>query len=342
MLSVPVTVLLPVYDPPVKMLDQAIESVLSQTFGDFEFLILDDGSPDQQVRARLDSWAAKDQRVRLYHEPHRGVPGTLNRGLEIAQGEYIARQDADDWSEPQRLARQIDFLKERRELALVSTDTYSHSADGTPLWRLRLPHTPGELKRALWLGNPFVHGSTMYRRKNAMAVGGYRRQLSGSADYDFLWRLTETGDAVNLDEVLYHYRYACGSVSARRAAEQTRSYRAARLLAAARRRGEPEDIPAALAAAEQMRPDTLRAALKQADHFMLAGDFPGARSAYLRLLAAHPSSGLAWAKTLRLAVFYAFPSIREACFRKAAPRPLRWSVTERELKEIGKEELART
>jgi glycosyltransferase involved in cell wall biosynthesis len=332
-----VTVLMPVYDPPLSMLRQAIESVLSQTFGDFEFLILDDGSKDKGVRAQLASWASQDARVRLYRNPHLGVPGTLNRGLTLARGEYIARQDSDDWSEPQRLARQIAFLREHPEVALVSADSYSHSADGTPLWRLRLPHTPVELARALRLGNPFVHGSTMYRRARALELGGYRKLLPGSADYDFLWRLTETGDAVNLDEILYHYRFTGESISARRAAEQARSYRAARLLGAARRSGELEDIPAALAAAAGSLPDALRAALKQADHLMLAGFFPEARREYVRLLRRNPFSGLAWAKMTRLAVFWAFPLMREACFRRphfaaSQPRP-RWRL----LKEIYKE-----
>lgn len=336
-----VTVLTPVYDPPLAMLNQAIESVLSQTFGDFEFLILDDGSANQRVRVELDSWASRDARVRLFHEPHRGVPGTLNRGLELAHGAYIARQDADDWSEPYRLERQLAFLETHPEVVLSSTDTYSHAADGTPLWRLRLPHAPAELKRALWEGNPFVHGSTMYRRARALAIGGYREPLAGSADYDFLWRLSDTGDSVNLDEVLYHYRFTGGSISARRAAQQARSYRAAHQLAAARRRGEAEDLDAALASAGEGA-DGLRAALKQADHFMLAGDFSGARKAYLRLLAAHPWSWLAWAKLSRLAVFQSIPRAREACFRWVHPRRSGFDRPDprrlaRELKEICKE-----
>jgi hypothetical protein len=311
-----VTVLMSVYDPPLAMLHTAVGSVLRQTFGDFEFLILNDGSRNQEVRAQLDSWAAKDTRVRLFHEPHRGVPGTSNRGLEMSRGEYVARQDSDDWSEPHRLQRQVEFLKDHPHVTLVSADTLSHSADGTPLWRLRLPHTPGDLSRALWRGNPFVHGSTMFRREKALRIGGYREQLPCASDYDFLWRLTDAGDAVNLDEVLYHYRYTSGSISAQRAADQARVHRAAQALAGARRRGEKEDIRAALATAgEHELADAPRALLKQADHFMLAGDFLGARKAYLHLVQSHPSSGMAWAKLFRLAVFATIPSVREVCFR---------------------------
>jgi glycosyltransferase involved in cell wall biosynthesis len=316
MVAPAVTVLMPVYDPPVAMLDMAVRSVLAQTFSDFEFLLIDDGSRDETVQTRLDFWATNDTRVRLRHEPHRGVPQTSNLGLELARGEYIARQDADDWSHPQRLERQVSYLQDHPQVALVSTDTFAHSADGTPLWRLRLPHTPEELRRALWKGNPFVHGSTMFRREQALAVGGYREQLPCSSDYDFLWRLTEARDAVNLDEVLYHYRYTSGSISARRATDQARMYRVARTLAAVRQHGGVEDLQAILADAEdEPGSDSLRAALKQADHFMLAGDFSNAGRAYLRLLAAHPASPLVWGKLFRLAIFRAIPQAREVCFR---------------------------
>jgi glycosyltransferase involved in cell wall biosynthesis len=311
-----VTVLMSVYDPPLEMLHKAVASVLGQTFVDFEFLILNDGSRDEGVRAQLDSWASKDRRVRLFHEPHRGVPGTSNRGLELARGKYIARQDADDWSEPHRLQRQAAFLESHPKIALAGADAYSHLADGTPLWRLRLPHSSAELSRALWRGNPFVHGSTMFRREQALHIGGYREQLPCASDYDFLWRLTDAGGAMSVNEVLYHYRYTSGSISARRAADQACVHRAAQVLAATRRRGEPEDIPAALkVAGGQIASVVFRAALKQADHFMLAGNFRGARRAYLRLLQSRPWSGLAWAKLVRLAVFRAIPPAREGCFR---------------------------
>lgn len=316
MVTPAVTVLMPVYDPPLPMLDRAVESVLAQTFRDFEFLMINDGSSDESVRARLDWWASKDVRVRLYHEPHRGVPATSNRGIELARGEWIARQDADDWSEPERLFRQAGFLLEHPEITLVSADTESHSADGALLWRLRLPHASAELERALWKGNPFVHGSTMFRRRTAIEIGGYREAFPCSSDYDFLWRLTEAGGAVNLEQVLYHYRYTGGSISARRAAGQALVHPAAQILARARRRGEVENVAAALAEAESRTGSlAFRALLKQADHVMLAGDFSGARTAYFDVLRSHPWSGLAWAKTLRLGIFRAIPAAREGCFR---------------------------
>jgi glycosyltransferase involved in cell wall biosynthesis len=310
-----VSVLMPVYDPPLAMLQTAIESILSQTFLDFEFLILNDGSRDEKTRFFLDEAVCRDARLRVFHEPHRGLTPTLNRGLFAARGEFIARQDADDWSEPERLMRQVAYLSGHPGIALAGTEALLHRADGKPLWRQRLPHTPGELSRAFSKGNPLVHGSTMFRREPALAIGGYREQFHCSQDYDFFWRLMEAGGAVNLDEVLYHYRYTAGAVSAQRAADQARMHRAARTLARARQRGEVEDVREALREGENTFSEAFRAALKQADHLMLAGDFSAARRAYLRLLQSHPSSGLAWAKIVRLAVFAAIPGAREVSFR---------------------------
>ena len=88
---VTVSVLMPVYDAPLGMLDEAVRSILSQTFRDFEFLILNDGSRSE-TRRHLDCWASRDARLRVFHEPHRGLTRTLNRGLRLSRGQLIARQ----------------------------------------------------------------------------------------------------------------------------------------------------------------------------------------------------------------------------------------------------------
>ena len=105
-----VTVLMAVYDPPIAMLEQAMDSIQSQTFADFEFLIVDDGSRDPAVRGFLAQRAKGDARIRILTEPHRGLTASLNRGLALARGTWIARQDADDWSEPTRLECQVGLL----------------------------------------------------------------------------------------------------------------------------------------------------------------------------------------------------------------------------------------
>jgi glycosyltransferase involved in cell wall biosynthesis len=312
-----VSVLMAVYDPPEAMLAQAMDSIAVQTHGDIEFLIIDDGSPGDSTRAYLARRAEGDSRIRIAWEPHRGLTASLNRGLELARGGWIARQDADDWSEPGRLDRQIAYLRANPKVSLLGSDVWTHQQNGSPLWRVRLPRTHAGILRAFPRGNPFVHGAVMFRKAAAEAAGGYREVFGCSQDYDLFWRLAESGVAANLAEPLYHYRFTAGSVSAGRAAEQAQAHRAIRKLAAARARGEAEDAFRALAEAraEMIGNGTYRALLKQADHCMLAGEYGRAGSAYWQFLRAHRTSLLAWMKLLRLGLFRAVPRLREACFR---------------------------
>jgi glycosyltransferase involved in cell wall biosynthesis len=308
-----VTVLMAVFDPPLRMLGQAVDSILEQSFADFEFLIVDDGSRDPEVGAFLAGQADRDSRIRIVPEPHKGLTASLNRGLALARGKWIARQDADDWSEADRLKRQVDYFRKQPHATVVGTSAWTHQQDGRRLWQLRLPTDHPSILGYLPRGNPFVHGSVMFPRTAALAAGGYREAFQCSQDYDFLWRLAERGAAANLPEPLYHYRYTNVSVSAARAQEQARAHRAIQKLAAMRQAGEPEQAIPALAQAAPG--EKTRALLKQADHRMLAGDYRGAWAGYRRLLRAHPGNLLAWGKLARLGVFWAFPTLREACFR---------------------------
>jgi glycosyltransferase involved in cell wall biosynthesis len=315
---VKVTVLMGVYNALLGMLDQAIDSVLGQTFSDFEFLIVDDGCEDPELVDHLNQRAAGEDRIRIVRETHRGLTASLNRGLELARGEFIARHDADDWSAADRLERQIAHFAEHRDDALCGSNAWTHQQDGRALWQTNLPRTREVLLKALPRGNPFVHGAVMFRKQAALDVGGYRETFRCSQDYDFFWRLTERYGAANLAEPLYHYRYTSGSVSAGKAAEQLKAHNAIRALAAARQRGEPEHPVAALAQAfEELEASAglYRALLKQADHLMLAGDYKKAARSYLSLAMNQPANSLAWGKIARLGVFRTVPLLREACFR---------------------------
>jgi glycosyltransferase involved in cell wall biosynthesis len=312
--EVAVTVLMTVRDTPVAMLEQAIGSILGQTFADFEFLILDDGSRNRETIASLERCASTDARIRFERSLVEGLPKTANIGLARARGEFVARQDSDDWSEPGRLEAQMRFLWEHPDVGMCGSAAWMHRRDGAALWRKRMPLSSEEIRSAFWSANPFVHGSTMFRRELALQAGGYCEEFSCSLDYDFLWRLSELSGAANLAEPLYHYRYWGGAVSARRAADQARGKRAAQILAEARRRGETEDAVAALACPASDR-DQMSAALRQADHLLLAGEYTGAFRAYASLAWSHPASALAWAKLLRGGVFAGVPLVRQACFR---------------------------
>lgn len=314
---VKITVLMAVRDTPPEMLRQAIESIRRQTMREFEFLILDDGSERLETCTELQREAGADSRIRLERGPPRGLTATLNHGLALAKGELIARQDADDWSEPDRLERQRAFLDEHPQIALCGSNAWTHRHDGRTLWATHFPEDAAAIREALARGNPFVHGATCFRAAAVRALGGYREEFPTAQDYDLFWRLSDVSGTVNLPEPLYHYRYSIGAVSARRAVEQARAHRAAQILAEARRSRAVEDVARALARAEREIEDVgpLPTALKQIDHRLLAGDFAAAGRAYTELLTAHPASRLAWGKLARWAVFTAVPQAREWCFR---------------------------
>ena len=315
---VTVTVLMSVFDAPVHELAQAVTSIRNQSYSRLEFLIVDDGSTDPETLAYLDWCAAADERIRLVREGHRGLTVSLNCGLELARGSLIARQDADDWSDPERLARQVQFFANNPTAILCGTNAWTHQQTGFRLWRTRLPQSPSQIAAALPKGNPFVHGSTMFSRRAALSAGGYRAEFRCSQDYDFFWRLSELGGAFNLPDSLYHYRYSANSISAAKAAEQNVAHRAAKSLAALRRNGDPEDPAHAISVARcelDREPVQARALLKQADHMMLAGAYRKACAAYLQLLKRYPTNLLAWGKLARLGLFVTVPSAREACFR---------------------------
>ena len=313
-----VTVLMAVRDTPANQLRQAMDSIRSQTMSDFEFLVLDDGSRNPETLAELERQKAADARIRLEAGAHCGLTRTLNRGLKLASREWIARQDADDWSDRERLESQLAFLRAHPGVRLCGTNAWTHRQDGKRLWPTRLPETAEQIHSAFWRQNPFVHGSTLFLAEAAREAGGYREEFPCAQDYDFFWRLAETGGAANLPQPLYHYRYSSGAVSVSRAAEQARAHRAAQILAQHRRLAIPENVARALQQADESvgtGAGVLRAALKQADHRMLAGDRWGAGRAFLGLIASHPASPLTWGKLARWAVFSTLPLAGRTCFR---------------------------
>ena len=134
-MSVPaVSVLMPVYNAQ-RYVAEAVQSILTQTMGDFEFIIIDDGSTDDSTRILRD-WAQRDSRIRLVSRPNTGLCVALNEGLAMANGRYIARMDADDISLPQRFALQLEYLKTHEKLVCIGGSFLLIDAAGRMLTRL--------------------------------------------------------------------------------------------------------------------------------------------------------------------------------------------------------------
>lgn len=205
MLTPRISVVLAVFNGE-RHLDNAVRSVLAQTYTDFELIVVDDGSTDMTPRL-LAAWAAADARVRIVRQENRGLTVSLNTGISVAIGTYIARQDADDVSLPERFARQISHLDAHPEVAAVGSSAAVIDRTGATVGGLAAAVGPLAVRRGLLtLRTTPVHGSMMMRRAAVLTVGGYREAFRAGQDYDLWLRLSERGDVDNLPDVLYQWR----------------------------------------------------------------------------------------------------------------------------------------
>ena len=215
-----VSVLMSVYNGE-RYLRAAINSILSQSFGDFEFIIIDDGSEDGTWRV-LTSYA--DPRIRLVrNEQNLGLTRSLNKGLALARGRYIARQDADDISMPQRFERQLSVFMRNPNAAAVFT-AFNYIDENGEVKGTVYPPTDSQLIReSLFHVNPLCHGSAMMRREAVDSVGGYDISYATAQDRDLWLRLSDCFALEAIPEVLYQLRVYATSVSGRRRREQWRN-----------------------------------------------------------------------------------------------------------------------
>jgi len=221
-----ISVLMPVYNAE-RYVAEAVESILNQTLGDFEFLIIDDGSTDRSLKI-LQRYAVEDSRIKLISRPNTGYVVALNELLALARGEFIARMDADDVALPQRFAQQVALL--RREPAVVCVGGAQDKIDeaGRVLIHHQDPLHDAEIQRMALCGKvPINHPSATIRREAVLRVGGYDESLCPSEDLDLWLRLGEIGKLANLPETVLKYRQHTNSVSEKRQAEQIRNWQVA-------------------------------------------------------------------------------------------------------------------
>jgi GT2 family glycosyltransferase len=189
---------MPVYNGQ-RYVDEAIASVVRQGYADFEFVIIDDGSTDR-TPAILAEWAKRDARIHVYRSPaNEGIPAALNRGLAIARGQYIARQDADDLCVGDRIARQVAVLDRDPEVVLVSSGYELIDANGRRRGLHMRRHAPEVIEYLLHFSNAIGgHGQVMYRRETVLSLGSYGLEFNFSQDYDLWSRLMRRGRIVML------------------------------------------------------------------------------------------------------------------------------------------------
>ena len=206
-----VTVLLATYDDE-PFLGAAIDSVLAQTFSDFELLIVIDASTDRS-RDIVESYC--DPRVRfLVNETNLGLAASLNRGLAIIASEYVARLDGNDLCFPERLARQVAYLDANPEVAVVGSQATLINVAGRRVGKLRRPVTSLGIRWHRVFGSPLIHSSVVFRRAIVWdALGGYDSGFRFGEDFELWNRLAKEHAMGNLPEALVAYRDDPGSMS---------------------------------------------------------------------------------------------------------------------------------
>jgi glycosyltransferase involved in cell wall biosynthesis len=233
-----ISVIMPVRNG-TRWLREAVDSVLSQEFREFELLIIDDGSDNDAV-GLLAELARTDSRVSVLRQPPKGIVAALNLGIAAAQAPYLARLDADDRARPDRLVRQIAFMHTHDEVGLLGSGAQAIDGAGTVIGEITPPVEPARLVHWLRRGNPFIHSSVMMRTALVRELGGYRAAFAGAEDYDLWLRMAEVGGVANLPESLIAYRRHRSNVSQRDPVRQSFSVRLAQRSAALRRAGAPD------------------------------------------------------------------------------------------------------
>jgi glycosyltransferase involved in cell wall biosynthesis len=207
-----ISVVMPLYNTE-RHLAAALDSVLAQTFTDFEIIAVDDGSKDGTLKILRD-YESRDPRVRVLSRPNTGIVGALNDGLAMARAEFIARMDGDDLCLPQRFAKQIDYLRQHPECVLVGSQVMLIDPEGDPICphrQTRFTHEEIDHDH-LNRGWPVIHPAVMMRRDAVEKIGGYREEYKWLEDLDLFLRLAEIGKLSNLPDILFKYRLHFQSV----------------------------------------------------------------------------------------------------------------------------------
>ena len=198
-----ISILTPVFDTPVLWLREAVESVLAQVYENWELLLIDDGSTAPDMLRAWSSLGARDRRIRLVRlESHQGISAALNKGLDLANGEWVAFLDHDDLLEPDALFQNVRVLQEDPGVDLIYSDEDKLTGQGFDSPILKPDWSPD-----FFLSCNYLCHMIFLRRDLVREVGGFRSEFDGSQDYDLLLRIIERTDRIHhIPRVLYHWR----------------------------------------------------------------------------------------------------------------------------------------
>ena len=201
-----VSVIMGIYNTPKEFIKKSIDSILAQTYQDFEFIICNDGCTDDSFEFIKETYSNNPKIVLIENEQNMGLAYTLNHCLEIAKGEYIARMDSDDFSLPERLQKQVDVLDKNKKIGLVNCNINVFDDNG--IYGERLYNEYIQVKDFL-KNNPIVHPSVMFRKIESDKVGGYRDipMTLRNEDYDLFMRMFANGTKMyTLQDKMFNFR----------------------------------------------------------------------------------------------------------------------------------------
>ncbi|MDE6810508.1 MAG: glycosyltransferase, partial [Muribaculaceae bacterium] len=216
-----VSVLMSVYSEPLDWVKQSIESILTQTFTDFEFIIINDNPQNPKLAFFLNQQSKKEPRIKLHTNPTNiGLTKSLNIGLKLCRGKYIVRMDADDVSLPERLVQQVKFMERNPNIIASSALAYEWDGDNV-VGKVYRPTTPQSIKEYIFTSSPFIHPLLIIRRDILEKYSiKYDESFRVSQDYKLAADLIEIGTIANIDDYLLKYRISRTQISNRKGLEQ--------------------------------------------------------------------------------------------------------------------------
>lgn len=220
-----ISVVMPVFNGGIH-LAKAVDSIISQTFTNFEFIIINDGSTDDTLEI-LTNYRKSEPRIKILSRENKGLIETLNEGINLAVGKYIARMDSDDISLPFRFERQVEFLDSHEDYVAIGVRADLIDVDDQSLCSFGNWTTHDEIdsEHIKGVGGPIVHPSSMIRRETLMLINGYSNEYPHAEDLDLFLRLAEHGKLANIPEILFQYRQHMDSIGYSKRLSQIESAR---------------------------------------------------------------------------------------------------------------------
>lgn len=209
-----ISVIMSIYNESINEIIASIDSILNQTYKNIEFIIILDNPKRLDVKSLLIKYKKNDHRIKIiYNSKNEGLALSLNKGLEVATGEYIARMDSDDISLKDRLKIQIDFLEKNKNIALVGSNAIKIDENNIKIGELKGEYKYEKILKVIKYRNCFIHPSIIFRKNILSKIKGYRN-FPCAQDYDFIYRIIDAGYKVeNLEKKLLKYRVRIKSIS---------------------------------------------------------------------------------------------------------------------------------